>query len=167
MKPLERAFLKPFQEAMANPEVVLFAVPFAIVDEVIKAIQSEWEDMIIIDATNPVNTPTEPFNSGAQAIAAWTGGKVVKAFNTTGVANLRNPDYNGKAIETFICGGDAAAKATVTTLGEELGFRVIDVGGLSNAMLLENLAKLWITMAYQLGKGPHFAFTLAERTKPA
>ena len=48
-----------FQEAMVDPEVVLFAVPFAIADEVVKAIRSDWENMII-DATNPV-TPTEPF----------------------------------------------------------------------------------------------------------
>jgi predicted dinucleotide-binding enzyme len=157
----------PFQESMDNPEVVLFAVPFVIVDEVIKAIKSEWEDMIIIDATNPVNTPTEPFSSGAHAIAAWTGGKVIKAFNTTGVSNLSNPLYGDKAIETFICGEDPSAKAKVSTLGEELGFRVIDAGPLSNAVLLENLAKLWITLAYKLGKGPNFAFSLLERNKPA
>ena len=57
-----------------DPEVVLFAVPFAIADEVVKAIRSDWENMIIIDATNPVNTPTEPFDSAAETISAWTGG---------------------------------------------------------------------------------------------
>lgn len=45
----------------------------------------------------------------------------------------------------------------------DLGFRVVDVGGSENAVLLENLAKLWVTMAYKLGKGPNFTFTIVER----
>ncbi|HAE13957.1 MAG: NAD(P)-binding domain-containing protein [Chitinophagales bacterium] len=155
----------PFQEAMVDPEVVLFAVPFAIADEVVKAIRSDWENMIIIDATNPVNTPTEPFDSAAEAISAWTGGEVVKAFNTTGVANMRNPNYGDKTIETFICGDDEAAKKVVTQLAEELGFIPVDAGSLEHAAMLENLAKLWITLAYKQGKGPHFAFTLLHRQK--
>ena len=124
----------------------------------------EWEGKIIIDATNPVSASTEPFESAAEAISAWTGnGEVVKAFNTTGVSNLINPVYDGKAIETFICGEDISAKQIVSVLAEDLGFRVTDIGGIENAVMLENLAKLWVTMAYKLGKGPNFAFTIVER----
>ncbi len=153
-----------FQEAVENAEVVLVAIPFGVADEVIKSIDVEWEGKIIIDATNPVSASTEPFESAAEAISAWTGnGEVVKAFNTTGVSNLINPVYDGKAIETFICGEDIAAKQIVSVLAEDLGFRVTDIGGIENAVMLENLAKLWITMAYKLGKGPNFAFTIVER----
>lgn len=153
-----------FQAAMENAEVVLVALPFGIADEVIKSIDVEWDGKIIIDATNPISAGTEPFDSAAEAISAWTGNAdVVKAFNTTGVSNMINPEYNGKAIETFICGDDDAAKKVVSGLAEELGFKVIDIGDLENALLLENLAKLWVTMAYKLGKGPNFAFTIVER----
>lgn len=158
------AEVKPFQEAMEGAEAVLIALPFGIADEVIKNIKVDWEKMIIMDATNPVSASTEPFDTAAEAIAAWTGNPdVVKAFNTTGVGNLIHPEYHGKAIETFICGDSVEAKHTVTTLAEELGFKVVDAGRLENAGLLENLAKLWITMAYKLGKGPNFAFTITER----
>lgn len=154
----------PFQEAVEGAEIVLIALPFGVVDEVIKGIDVEWEGKIIIDATNPVSASTEPFESAMEAITAWTGnGDVVKAFNTTGVANMMNPVYNGKAIETFICGDEPKAKETVKLLAEELGFRVVDVGGIENAVMIESLAKLWITMAYKLGKGPNFAFTIVER----
>ena len=153
-----------FQEAVENAEVVLVAIPFGVADEVIKSIDVEWEGKIIIDATNPISVSTEPFESAAEAISAWTGnGEVVKAFNTTGVSNLTNPIYDGKAIETFICGEDIAAKQIVSILAEDLGFRVTDIGGIENAVMLENLAKLWVTMAYKLGKGPNFAFTIVER----
>jgi predicted dinucleotide-binding enzyme len=158
------AAVKPFQEAMEGAEVVLVAVPFGVADEVIKNIQIDWDNMVIIDATNPISASTEPFDSAAEAIAAWTGnGKVVKAFNTTGVANLIDPVFNGKPIETFICGDDADAKKVVDLLARDLGFNVMDMGGLENAVLLENLAKLWVTTAYKLGKGPNFAFTVVER----
>lgn len=153
-----------FQTSMADAEVILVALPFAIADEVIKIIKVDWEGKIIIDATNPISASTEPFESAAEAISAWTGdGEVVKALNTTGVANMINPVYNDKAIETFICGDDAAAKKVVAGLCEDLGFRVADIGGIENALMLENLAKLWVTMAYKLGKGPNFAFTIVER----
>ena len=153
-----------FQEAVENAEVVLVAIPFGVADEVIKSIDVEWEGKIIIDATNPISASTEPFESAAEAISAWTGnGEVVKAFNTTGVSNMINPVYDGKSIETFICGNDVAAKKVVSLLAEDLGFRVTDIGGIENAVMLENLAKLWVTMAYKLGKGPNFAFTIVER----
>lgn len=153
-----------FQQAIENAEIVFIALPFGVVDEVIKSIDVDWDGKIIIDATNPISTTTEPFESAAEAITAWTSnGDVVKAFNTTGVTNLQNPVYNGKAIETFICGDEPASKKIVTKLAEDLGLRVVDVGGLENAVMLENLAKLWVTMAYKLGRGPNFAFTIAER----
>ena len=154
----------PFMESMEGAEVVLIALPFGVVDEVIKGMDVEWEGKIIIDATNPMSVVTEPFESAAEAIAAWTGNAdVVKAFNTTGVSNMLNPVYYGKAIDTFICGDEASSKTIVKQLAEELGFHVVDVGGIENAPLLENLAKLWVTMAYKLGKGPNFAFTTVER----
>ena len=153
-----------FEEACAGAEVILIALPFGIVDDVIKAMHVEWDNKIIIDATNPISATTEPFDSAAEAIEAWTGNAdVIKALNTTGSANLINPVYNGTPIETFICGDSKESKTIVTTLSEELGFKVIDVGGLENAPLLENLAKLWITMAYKLGKGPNFAFSVVTR----
>lgn len=154
-----------FQEACDGAEVILIALPFAIVDDVIKSIDVEWEGKIIIDATNPISAGTDPFESAAEAIQAWTGnGDVIKAFNTTGAINLANPVYDGKPIETFICGENVNSKAVVTTLAEDLGFNVVDVGGLENAPMLESLAKLWVTMAYKLGKGPNFAFTIVTRS---
>ncbi len=162
----EGANVLPFQQAMENAKVVLVAIPYSIADEVIKDLKVDWDHIIIIDATNPVNVSTEPFDSAAEAISAWaSNGDVVKAFNTTGVGNLKNPVYNNNPIETFICGDSEASKKVVAGLAQDLGFKVVDVGMLENAILLENLAKLWITMAYELGKGTNFAFTIVERER--
>ena len=66
--------------------------------------------------------------------------------------------------DTFICGDDSGAKSIVRKLAMEMGFDVLDVGPLSNARLLENLALLWIELAFRQEMGPNIAFKLLTRT---
>ena len=63
----------------------------------------------------------------------------------------------------FICGDDDVAKATVTTLAEEMGFEVADAGALSQAFYLETLAMLWISQAFKQGWGSDFGFSILRR----
>jgi len=48
-------------------------------------------------------------------------------------------------------------------LAAELGFDVVDAGGLIAARYLEPLAILWIHLAYKAGFGPNIAFRLIRR----
>ena len=123
---------------------------------------------ILVDATNPIGpgfrleTPAE--GSGAAAVQAWAAGaRVVKAFNTTGYNNMADPIYDGDSTTMFICGDDAAAKATVRALSEALGFAVADVGGLGTAHYLEALAMVWINLAMVQGMGREIALKLVTR----
>ena len=56
--------------------------------------------------------------------------------------------------------GNGDQKKTVLQLVEQLGFELIDAGGLDKARLLEPLAMLWIHLALVQGHGPTFAFGL-------
>ena len=97
-------------------------------------------------------------------MARWAAGaKVVKAFNTIGAQHMANPRFGGQSASMFICGDDAAAKKTVATLAEALGFEPVDAGPLTQARLLEPLAMLWISMAYAYGHGANIAFRLLRR----
>ena len=98
-----------------------------------------------------------------QIAAAVSGARVVKAFNSTGAGNMDNPDYDGMAASMFICGDDAPAKQVVAQLAQELGFDVVDAGGLTVARYLEPLAFLWVNQAYVQGEGPNIAFKLLRR----
>jgi predicted dinucleotide-binding enzyme len=62
-----------------------------------------------------------------------------------------------------ICGDDAQAKAVVTGLGEQLGFEMVDVGGLDAAHLLEAMALVWVRLSMLQGLGRGFAFRLVRR----
>jgi predicted dinucleotide-binding enzyme len=150
-------------EAMEASEIIVVAVPFSAAREVLGAAR-DLSQKIIIDCTNALSGLPSGFLSAAEAIRRWSGSeKVIKAFNATGSANLENPVYNGTQIDTYICGDDKHAKETVKKLAEQVGFLVVDAGGIKNAYLLEAFATLWINLAYQQEMGTYIAFKLLHR----
>lgn len=157
-------------EAAQWAEVVVIAVPWGSVRATVEDV-GDLGGRILIDATNPVPMgdpaavlPSElGFRSGAEAIAAWApSARVVKAFNTTGSANLANPTIAGFPVPALICGASGDT-ATVAELAGSAGFEPIVVGELDQAPLVEAAALLWITLAYQHGMGPDYAFVIARR----
>lgn len=155
----------PVNEAMAAAEVVLIAVPWREVEGLAGELD-DLGDRVVVDATNPLAGGPQGagFTSGAENIALWTGSKrVVKAFNTTGAANLRNPVYPDGQPVMFVAADDPEAKETAMELANQIGFEAQDAGPLMAARDLEHLAALWIRMAYGLGQGPDIAYTLLRR----
>jgi predicted dinucleotide-binding enzyme len=151
-------------EAAAFGEVLLLSVPGNAVKPALES-AGDLRGKIIMDAVNWFGEkPAGVTTSLAEAVAQWEpGAKVVKAYNMTGAGNMANPDYNGVKADLFICGDDADAKAAVTDLSTGIGFNVVDAGPLSAAGLLENLAQLWVHLAYSQQKGPNIAWKLLAR----
>lgn len=155
------------QEAARAADVIALAVPGTTAVG-IAAKLGDVSGRILVDCTNPIlpglaglSVGTE--DSGAERIArAVPGARVVKAFNTTGSANMEAPVIAGSRLAMFVCGDDPEARAVVAGLAEELGFDPVDCGPLSAARYLEPLAMLWISLAYQRGLGPRFGFTLVR-----
>lgn len=147
-------------EAVQTSEVLVLAVPG---DSVIKTAAGlgDVRGKIIIDATNQMNRP--PGLSLAEEIAGLAqGASVVKAFNTMGWESMLNPIFSGVPISAFICGDDPKAKAAVMQLASDLGMNAMDAGPLSNAPLVEGLAKLWVSMV-RSGAARNMAFTMIRR----
>ena len=120
----------------------------------------------LVDCTNPLKPDLSglavgPDTAAAGQVAQWAkGARLVKSFNTTGAENMTNPRFGTNRAVMFLAGDDDAAKAIVTKLGDELGFEMVDAGGLSIARLLEPVAMLWIQLAFRRGLGRDFAFKL-------
>lgn len=163
-----RAKVASVRDAVAGAEAVVLAMPWEAAKDAISA-AGDLSGKIVVDCINPVTADLKGLaigqtTSAAEEIGRWAkGARVVKAFNMTGAANYLNPLFGGQAASMFICGDDAAAKGTVTTLAADLGFEVIDAGPLSSGRLLEPLALLWIRLAYIDGLGPDIAFKLLRR----
>jgi predicted dinucleotide-binding enzyme len=157
--------------AVRSAAVVVLATPWNAVPAALAGAGS-LEGRVLVDCTNPLKfTPgvglelAIGFNdSGAESVARWApGARVVKAFNTYGWENFADPGYpNAAGLRPlmFHCGDEAAAKATVAGLAENLGFEPFDAGALRAARELEPLALLWIREA--TGGGRQSGFTWAR-----
>lgn len=126
---------------------------------------------ILIDATNPLDfsqgmppkLAVGHTDSGGEMIQRWVPrAHVVKCFNSVGNPHMVNPDFPGGPPDMFICGDDAGAKATVTTLCRELGWPTVDIGGIEAARYLEPFAMVWIRTFFATGSGDH-AFKLLRK----
>jgi NADPH-dependent F420 reductase len=153
--------------AAAGAEVVILAVPWSVAEATIAAL-SNVTGKIVVDCTNPIAPGMQlalgTTTSGGEQMAGWAnGGRVVKAFNTTGWENMADPTYDGAPTLMLICGDDGGAKATVTQLTESLGFDVVDLGPLNTSRLLEPFALVWIRLALIQGHGRDIAFRLVRR----
>lgn len=157
-----------FAEACAGAEVVVLAVPWHAVREVLGAC-GDLGGKVLIDTTSPFGGETDrsalgPETSAAEEIARLArGAHVVKALNAIFWKNLRDPSFAGQRVSMFYCGDDDSSKSTVAALGLHLGFDPIDCGPLPRARILESLALLWTRLAVEQGMGTDIAITLLRR----
>ena len=158
------------EEAAKFGGVVILAVPWSGAKESIKT-AGDLDGKIIVDSTTTAaphlgGTLIGVTPSAAEKVAKWAvGAKVIKAVHTIGVESLNKLQFGSQQASLFICGDSLEAKSIVRTLGEDIGFEVIDAGPLTNARLTEPLAMLWIELAYKQGMGTDIAFKLLRRRK--
>lgn len=158
----------PVQEAIDWAEVVFLATPFKINEALLGPL--DFHQKILIDCTNPVGPGLShglnSTRSGAEQVQEWAPtARVVKSYTIYGFENLANAtfdQYNTRPV-MLIAGNDAASKATVTTLNTDLGFETLDTGALPQALHLEHMTLLWVTMVRANGHTPHFTWAYLER----
>ncbi|GAA1598161.1 NADPH-dependent F420 reductase [Kribbella hippodromi] len=135
-------------------EVVILAVPYPALAQVVADRAEQLAGKVVVDITNPLNFETfdslvVPADGSAAGELAGKlpGAKVLKAFNTTFAATVAS----GKAGElptcVLIAGDDADAKALLAGIISAGGLRAVDAGGLKRARELEALGFLQLTLA--------------------
>jgi predicted dinucleotide-binding enzyme len=122
----------------------------------------DWRGKILIDPTNRFG-PSASGKSAAEDLATLTGARVVKAFNTIGAEHYLDPKFAGDAATMLVAGDDAEAKRVVSELATQIGFDVVDAGPLAAAVHLENLAGVWVHLAFRTPLGRDIAFRLLRR----
>ena len=79
--------------------------------------------------------------STGEMIQSWApGSMVVKAFNTLGAATMADPASAGGPMTIPIAGNNASAKARIAELVTGIGFDVVDMGDISAAHAIEQMA---------------------------
>ena len=142
-------------DAIVQSEVVVLALPWDAVEPVLGA--NDLSGKLVIDCTNPISPSFElavgSTTSGGETVARLAkGARVVKAFNTTGFGNMRDPKFGAVNLTMFYAGDDEAAKAIVNQLIGDIGFDPVDAGALKIARYLEPLAMLWINLSLTMGR---------------
>lgn len=148
-------------------EVVVLAVWYAAVADIVGKLGQQLADKIVVDITNPLNATydglvTAPGTSAAEENARLlpAGTKLVKAFNTTFAPTLVAGQVGGIPLDVFIAGDDEAAKRVVAQLARDGGLNAIDTGPLRRSRELEAMAFLGITLQGPLNLGFQSAWKL-------
>jgi predicted dinucleotide-binding enzyme len=143
---------KSLQEAL-EADTIILAVPFGEHRAVAKALPS-WEGKTIIDATNSFPLPPEELDglpSSAFLAKAFTGAKLVKAFNHLGAATLAaDPIVEGGHRVVFLSSDNEEAIAPVADLAKQLGFAPVKLGRLNEGgALVHARGRSWGPLIFQ------------------
>ena len=156
----DSAQISTMHETAAFGEIVVLAIPWAAVHEILGDLGDTLDGKVLVDATNRFG-PAQPGDgpsAGEDVAKMVPRAKLVKAFNTMSAETMANPDFDGEAMTAFICGDDAEAKATVMQLARDLGMDAAEIGPLSNAGLQESLTMLWFNLTRTYGRESGFRF---------
>ena len=144
--------------------IVILAVPYSAVLDVVKQYGGALAGKLLVDLTNPVApdhtsfvTPADSFGAQEIARAAPADAEVVKAFNTLFSHVLAAGPIEGHPLDVFIAGDDTQAKARVSAFIETLGLRPMDTGPLLMARTLEHACLLSLSLMAHSVKHTNFS----------
>jgi NADPH-dependent F420 reductase len=142
------------QDKTATGDIVILAVPYPAVAEVIAERGDSLAGKVVVDITNPLNfktfdslTVAADGSAAAEVAAALPDSQVLKAFNTTFASTLASGNVGPLTSTVLIAGDDGDAKALLSDVVTAGGLHAIDAGSLSRARELESIGFLQITLA--------------------
>ncbi len=163
---IENISVKNYTEAASAANVVVVAVPWSCTLELLKSLENQLKEKVIVDLTNPLSADISRLvvggdNSAAEQIASrLPESHVVKAFNAITADNFPKPDLTGEQAQVFYCSDNEAAKEVVRKLITSAGYEHKNCGALSNARYVEAIAMLWLQLAFWEEKGSQWSFKI-------
>jgi 8-hydroxy-5-deazaflavin:NADPH oxidoreductase len=133
------------EEAIAFSDLIVLSIPWRTIDS-LPVFNAQGK--IIVDTTNPYKSDGTFYDLGedipsSMVIKHFTGGVIVKAFNTIWFKHLAE---NGKKDLPIaerrvipVAGDDSGAKSKVAHLIEEIGFGPLNTGSLNTGTGFQNI----------------------------
>lgn len=142
-------------EAVTVADIVVIAVPYRAMKELVDAIRPVLDDQIVISLVVPMERSNSylrytapPDGSAAMELRNLLPDtvKVIAAFHNLPGKKLRKINMRLPG-DVVVC-GDEGARGVVSALVEEIdGLRVLDGGGLEDAAMVESLTPFLINIA--------------------
>ena len=142
------------QSAARFGEIILLAVPFGVIPDLVSEIGT-LDGKILIDATNPYpqrdgDVAQQVIDDATQTATGYvasqfSGAKTVKAFNSIYFKVLAEQAFQsgGDRIAVQVASDDAVAKQTVMQLIADIGLAPQDIGSLNDSSIFEPGAPLY------------------------
>jgi predicted dinucleotide-binding enzyme len=161
----ERVAIGTLADALnTDPQVVVMALPGAVMDSAITTYAAQLDGRIVVDTANRLGgKPGAPVNSLATFRDHTPRAQVFRAFNSMGWENFANPLYDDVPADLFFCGPDGAPRSIMERLIADVGLRPMYVGGLESIGLVDTVASLWFALAFGQKKGRNTAFKVLSR----
>ena len=144
------------QALSSNPDVVVMALPGAVMDAAIVQYADQLDGRIILDSANRMGGG--PMNSFATFQQRTPRARLFRAFNTLGWENFADPEFEGGPADLFYCGPDGDDRTVVEQLITDIGLRPMYLGGVEQVGLVDTVGRLWFALALGQGKGRRLAF---------
>lgn len=134
-------------DAVKQADIIVFAVWFQAIKELLGTYSNELQGKIIVDPSNPI-APDEKGGfkkiigeneSAGEILSALlpANTKLVKALGTLGVASLAGAAFQQPASVLFYATDDASINDTVEKLIHDSGFEPLRVGGIDKSIRIE------------------------------
>jgi 8-hydroxy-5-deazaflavin:NADPH oxidoreductase len=145
------------QQDLLTSEIVFIVVPASELNRAAATLEGYAGVVVAVSVSGSVGRDGQP--SSAETLAAsLPGAKVVSAFTSIWSNVIREPGAHAQ-VSAFIASGHESAKAVVSALAEELGFRAIDGGALANALYAEAMGMFAVKLALDSGYGRTISFS--------
>jgi predicted dinucleotide-binding enzyme len=152
-------------DQLPDSEITVLAMPGATLAELLDDHASRLDGRVIVDATNRVGGTT--MHQLPLLTSALPAARVYRGFNTTGWENFA-ATVAGQRPDMLYCGPDGPERATVAALIADAGPRPVWLGdGTAAADVLDGVARLWFTLAFDRGLGRHVAFRILCDADPS
>lgn len=140
-------------DAATQADLVVLTVPYSAHKDTLEAVRDALRGKILIDVTVPLQPPKvrtvhlPPGQSAALEAQALLGEevRVVAAFQNVSAEHLADPQGLIDC-DVLVCGNDREAKEQVLRLVEAAGMRGYDAGVLQNAIAVESLTPVLISL---------------------
>ena len=140
-------------EAIREADVVVLAVWFSTIQELLKEYATELQGKIIIDPSNPIAPDGKggfkkiigAEESAGQVIAGLLpeGAKLAKALGTLGAGSLASAAFQKpEAAVLFYATDDTSINAKVEELIKDSGFEPVRIGGIDQSIRIEVFGEL-------------------------
>lgn len=142
-------FAKPAEvaEAIQQADIIVFAVYFASIKELLVQYASELQGKIIVDPSNPIAPDDKggfkkiigEQESAGEILSALLPAnvKLAKALGSLGAATLETAAYTEPKSVLFYATDDTSINFQIEELIHDSGFDAVRIGGLNQSILIE------------------------------